>query len=87
MGLLMPAEHGDYVEIIRRQSLQAVVVRSCTQCGAPGNFKSHDRIRDGWPGCYVPPGHPMDTQLVGDVCPNCGADRPAHEPKGDAMRA
>lgn len=65
---------------VRKQSLHAAVIRSCRQCGAPGYW--HD-IPDVNVGCYAPE---KVTQLgsdpVGTVCPQCGTDREAIEPRG-----
>lgn len=51
------------------------VTRACPRCTAPGLFKSEERIHDGWPRCWVPPGDPRDNKSVGDYCPQCGAVR------------
>lgn len=77
-----PPEANTDVELLRRQHLEAVVVQACPDCRAPGVYKSEESIRVGWPGCYVSPHDPLDTQLVGDVCPNCGASRLPHIYKG-----
>jgi hypothetical protein len=59
--------------IRHKQAVEATLIHACSVCGAPGVFKSHESIRVGWPGCWVPPGHPQDNRPVGDTCPNCDA--------------
>lgn len=61
----------------RRQSLEAIRHRPCVGCGAPARHLSHDSIREGWPGCWVPRGDPREGTGVraGESCPNCGATR------------
>jgi rubredoxin len=66
-------------EILRRQSLEAIRITACTDCGAPGVYKSDSSIEAGWPGCYVEPGDSLDTKPVGYYCPNCGAARSQDE--------
>ncbi len=63
---------GVSAEILRRQSLEAVVITACPNCGAPGVYKSEISIAIGWPKCYVSPGDHRDTKTVGDTCPECG---------------
>lgn len=70
-------------KIIRKQSVHAVVLRACGQCGAPGAYSKEKRVQDGWPGCYDPT---RDQQPVGAVCPNCKALRPSPEVKGEIWR-
>jgi rubredoxin len=66
------------VDIARKQSLEAVILRACSDCGAPAVYKSASAIRDGWPGCYVEPGEPLEDKPVGELCPNCGIARHGH---------
>jgi hypothetical protein len=79
----MPTQVIQTSDLLRRQSLEATIFRACGSCGAPPTYKSHESIRDGWPGCYVEPGDPLDNQLVGDICPNCGAKQLSPEPRGE----
>lgn len=69
----------------RVQKLHATVLRACLGCGAPGYWHDVDPTIN--PGCYAPA---RVTQLgqdpVGDVCPNCGADRVGIEPHGEIWR-
>jgi hypothetical protein len=58
-----------------RASIAHTVIRACTRCSAPGVFRSEDRIREGWSGCYVAPGDVRENKPVGAHCPNCGAPR------------
>lgn len=63
-------------------SLSAVVIRACRICQAPGRYLSEQRIKEGWPGCYVEPSDPRDGTPVGSVCPNCKEKRPGDEDLG-----
>lgn len=63
-----------------RRSLEGTIVRACRSCQAPGLYSSADSIKDGWPACYDPK---RNGQPVGDVCPQCGALRPANEFRGE----
>lgn len=65
------------IGIIRKQTLNATVIRACTCCGAPGFY--HD-VPDVNAGCFDPA---RKGQPVGPVCPNCGEDRPANEDRGE----
>jgi len=73
-----PTQGAD-VTLRRRQSLEASVVRACTnpECGAGGVF--HDV-----PGVNVAHYDPeRKDQPVGPICLCCGAERPADEPQGE----
>ncbi len=76
-------EQGLGVVLHHRQFVEASVLRACGKCGAPGVYKAHESILVGWPGCHVPEGDPRIDQSVGEVCPNCGAQRPANEDLGE----
>ena len=58
------------------KTVEATVLPACANCGAPGAYNSHESIRDGWPGCWVEKNDPMAGEQVGDICPNCNAERP-----------
>jgi hypothetical protein len=76
------SEQGENVELVRRQSLEAVVIKACA-CGAPGAYHSDPSIKASWPGCWVEDLDPLNHQPVGETCPNCGAARPANKPLGE----
>lgn len=63
--------------IFRSQGLHATVHLACVnpKCCAPGVFSSEERIRLGWPGCYLPAEHELHGEPVGGRCPNCGHSR------------
>lgn len=81
-----PASQGQAVRFWRRQALEAALIKACTQCNAPGIYKSEARIKEGWPGCYVEPGDERDEQPVGDVCPNCHHPRPYDQALGEIWK-
>jgi predicted RNA-binding Zn-ribbon protein involved in translation (DUF1610 family) len=62
-------------QLHRRQSLELVVNRSCPHCGAPAFYRSHESIKNGWPGAWVAPQSSLEGHFVGEVCPNCHLDR------------
>jgi hypothetical protein len=68
-----------------QQHLEASVVLACQNCGAPGAYHSDQRIKNGWPRCHVTPDDPLHHQPVGQICPNCGAERPANKPLGEIL--
>lgn len=59
----------------RSQGLHATLHQACPHCQAPGLFRCEERIRVGWPGCYVDPLDERVDQPVGDTCPNCDTSR------------
>ncbi len=68
--------------IRHRQSLEAVKIKQCRHCLAPGCWRAPKNVEEikhyaKWPGILVEPGDPdrVDGQPVGDHCPNCGGDR------------
>jgi hypothetical protein len=63
-----------------RQSLEAVVVKSCPHCGAPGVWVAPKNVAEakhymGWPGCIVATEDPRSGKPVGEFCPNCNGRR------------
>lgn len=56
------------------ERIEHSLVLACKVCRAPGTYHSHESIRAGWPGCWS---EELHGQKVGDICPNCGSDRPA----------
>lgn len=59
-----------------KRTLSAHVTLACRKCGAPGIYKNHPSIKEGWPDCYVEADDERLEQPVGDTCPNCGSQRP-----------
>lgn len=64
----------------QRKSLEAVKVKACTTCSAPGVYRAPKNIAEQihygrWPAIIVKAGDPRDGQPVGDICPCCGANR------------
>ncbi len=80
-GQPVRVSHGAALKV--RQSVEAMVIRACAECGAPGRYLSDEHIRDGWLGCWVPAADPRAGQAVGAVCPNCGSKRPQSENLGE----
>jgi hypothetical protein len=68
-----------------KRTLHRVKHVRCPYCLAPAVYLSHPSIRDGWPGCYVAKGDARENQVVGAVCPNCNAPRPAEEDLGEQV--
>lgn len=67
-------------ELKGRQSLEAVKVKACRSCKAPGVWRAPKNTVEQthyrqWPGCVVPAGDKRDGTYVGETCPNCGASR------------
>jgi len=61
------------VGVWRKQTLEANVIRSCKNCGAPGYWHDTPNVNVG---CYAPEKvTKLGEDPVGLVCPNCGADR------------
>lgn len=65
----------DNVRSWREQALAATVHRACTSCGAPGIYNNLDWVYASFPGCYVEAVDERVNQPVGNVCPNCKANR------------
>lgn len=72
----------DGVSLGHRKSLEAVTIRACTKCGAPGcwrvpkNPQEHEHYSK-WPEIVAVMNDPEkpDGQPVGDTCPCCGTSR------------
>lgn len=65
----------------RKQSLSASVIKSCTNCGAPGFWHDTPGVN---PGCYAPERvTKLGSDFVGETCPNCGHDRTPVEDLGE----
>lgn len=65
---------------LHRRSLEATIIRACRNCGAPGLYQKTEAFREKYPKVYSPE---RFGQPVGDVCPQCGADRPADKDLGE----
>ena len=63
-----------------RKSLEAVKIKACTHCGAPGVWRAPKNVEEikhysRWPGCLIEADDQRDGTPVGDKCPNCGGSR------------
>ena len=65
----MSDQHQSVVFGITRKSLEATLIYACLHCGAPGVYKSDERTRLNWPGCWREEANGQTP--VGKVCPNC----------------
>ena len=68
------------VDIVRRQSLHAVINRACETCNAPGLFQNDVSFIEKYPEIYRPAwaGRP-----VGNTCPCCNSPRLPEENLGE----
>lgn len=74
----MEAEVG--VSQTQHRSLEAVLIKACPKCHAPGVWRAplneaQAQHYANWPAIIVPVGDPLDGKPVGDRCPCCGAFR------------
>ena len=78
------AEHSENFTLgLTRKTLEGVIIRSCTNCRAPGVYSSAQSIQAGWPKCYVPEDSELLNRPVGNICPQCGSVRPSDERRGE----
>jgi hypothetical protein len=71
----------------RSAAFEFKVTPACRDCGAPGVYSDEERIRDGWPGCFIDPASKLTRdrkpgEPVGKYCPNCGDVRPEDDDLG-----
>lgn len=80
-------EQNDTVTSRRRQSVEAVRVRACSSCQAPGVYKAEndpnvDHYRP-WPAIVLKVDDKRVGTAVGGVCPCCGKERSADDDLGE----